>query len=409
MRKESTMAVSPRDVCQELLNQLRLSNLNFLISETPYSVQICLRKRFLKEAGGPDPNLSIRAKTHDQNLEKQTQLLESENSILKTQIIACEHDKESLSDTVNVLERKLSKAEASALKSFTSKNEEILTLKASLKKQNQEGENNQKDLKSKGKIVKEKDREIYRLQQKNENLESNLNKLKSDIKDVKTENKKLVKGKSVKKVKSASTNTMLATPLDIETMYSSSLTTNSVTGNLTLLPTSACLLPANSPSISQSSKSISSTNSTVTNTLPQSEIPISQIKTSSTSGDINPITEGFSEPNFSEYQKSPIPDESANGQPKCAPFHLYCQLCEFCSESKSDLDYHVKTDHEDKWIDHVSCTFCGRIYENFGQVIAHIKKDHEKPEEPEEPTEFDHLIPEEKFLLLQIKKIIHES
>ena len=40
-------------VCQLLLNQLRSSNLNFIISETPYSAQILLQKRFVKEASGP--------------------------------------------------------------------------------------------------------------------------------------------------------------------------------------------------------------------------------------------------------------------------------------------------------------------------------------------------------------------
>jgi hypothetical protein len=403
MRNKITMAVSLHDVCQELLKQLRSSHLNFLISETPYSVKICLRKRFLKEAVAPEPKLSIGAETCDQNLNDQIQLLVSENSILKTEI--CEHDKKSLSDTVNVLEKKLSKAKASALKSFNSKNEEILTLNASLKKKDQELENQKKDLNKRGKIVKEKEKEIYRLQQKNENLESNLKKLNSEINDLKTENKRLVKGNSGKKIKSSSTNTMLTTPLDIETMYSSSFSTTSVTGNLSM--PSACLMP----SISPSSKSIPPTYSTVTNTIPQSDIPtISQVKTSSTLEVINPITDKNSEQSFSDHQKFPIPDENSNNKPNCAPDNLYCQLCEFCSGSKSDLAYHVKSCHEDKWSDSVFCTFCGKHYENFCQVEAHIKTDHK---EAEEPTEFDHLIPEEKSLLLQIKsvieKVIHES
>ena len=47
------MATSATAVCQLILNQLRSSNLNFIVSETPYSAQIMLRKRFVKEASGP--------------------------------------------------------------------------------------------------------------------------------------------------------------------------------------------------------------------------------------------------------------------------------------------------------------------------------------------------------------------
>jgi hypothetical protein len=113
------MAVSPHDVCDQLLQQLRLSNLNFVVSETPYSAKICLRKRFVKEANGPDvPNLPSKAKLCDPHLENQIQHLESKNSILKTHIIDLEAVKETFKETANLLEEKLSKAEASALKSF---------------------------------------------------------------------------------------------------------------------------------------------------------------------------------------------------------------------------------------------------------------------------------------------------
>ena len=41
---------SPQDSCNEVLQTLRDSSLNFLVHESPYSIQICIRKRFLKDA-----------------------------------------------------------------------------------------------------------------------------------------------------------------------------------------------------------------------------------------------------------------------------------------------------------------------------------------------------------------------
>ena len=54
------------------------------------------------------------------------QVLVIENSTLKSQI---ESTKKASSETVDLLEEKLAKAEASTIKSFKDKNEEILTLK----------------------------------------------------------------------------------------------------------------------------------------------------------------------------------------------------------------------------------------------------------------------------------------
>ena len=80
----------------------------------------------MKEANGPDaPNLPSKATFCDPRLENQIQHLESENSILNTQIIDLESVKEAFKETVNLLEEKLSKAEVSALKSFNAQREEI--------------------------------------------------------------------------------------------------------------------------------------------------------------------------------------------------------------------------------------------------------------------------------------------
>ena len=186
------MAVSAQNVCQQLLEQLRFSNLNFMISETPYSAQIFLRKRFLKNANGPafkiPPNSSSNPEFRDQILE-QTKILD-ENSNLKTKIKELGAANKTANESVPLLEEKLAKAEASALKCFKEKSEEILTLKSVVKNKTHEIDNSRKDLSIKVKEAKDKEKEIYRLDQKCENLEDTVKRLKSSISDLKSENKK---------------------------------------------------------------------------------------------------------------------------------------------------------------------------------------------------------------------------
>ena len=75
LRKKMAMVTSAQDVCHQLLNHLRLSNLNFLVSETPFSAQIFLRKRFVKEATGPSwPQQSPIFPTSHKNLNQVEQV-----------------------------------------------------------------------------------------------------------------------------------------------------------------------------------------------------------------------------------------------------------------------------------------------------------------------------------------------
>ena len=74
-------------------------------------------------------------------------------------------------DTIGILTEKLSKAEDSALKSFKANNDECAALKTLHKNREHEANNLKQQNNSKGKAIKEKEREIYRLDQKSSNLE----------------------------------------------------------------------------------------------------------------------------------------------------------------------------------------------------------------------------------------------
>ena len=97
--------VSAHDVCHELLHHLRLSNLHFALSETPHSVQIMLRKRYLNGSKGPvrRPNSNFQ---DYENVEDPNKLLSAENDELREKL---ETSTKSSKETVNILEQKVSK------------------------------------------------------------------------------------------------------------------------------------------------------------------------------------------------------------------------------------------------------------------------------------------------------------
>ena len=202
------MAASANEVCHHLLHQLRLSNLNFVLSETPYSAQIILRKRFLKEFTGPSFQISSNSTVTQeiQDLIKQNDLLSKENACFLNQLESIRNNSR---ETIDILEEKISKAEAAALQSYKEKNTESGIFKKLVKDLNDEIANNKKDLNLKNKAVKEKEKEILKLDQKCTNLASNINNFKSEISTLKQEKKKLVKQKSEKpkKAHNVSTNT----------------------------------------------------------------------------------------------------------------------------------------------------------------------------------------------------------
>ena len=204
--------VSAHDVCHQLLYQLRMFNLHFAISETPHSVQIMMRKRFLRDSKGPATFfLKISALQDYEILEHQNHLLNTEISKLKEENEMLQSQNKSSSETVEILEEKLAKVEAAAFKTYEDKNRETHTLKYSLRNLKNELENTKKDMNTRNKLVKEKEKENYKLGQKNENLVENIRKLKSEISSLRTEIKNFEKQQRarIKKAKDASTSIVL--------------------------------------------------------------------------------------------------------------------------------------------------------------------------------------------------------
>ena len=115
------MGIFHFEVSQQVLNLLRHSNLNFKIVETPYTAEILLRKKFVKEASGPAAfelfsNVLVNQEFREQNIENQKDFMLNENSNLKNRIEELKSLNKKSDDTIAVLNEKLSKAEANSQK-----------------------------------------------------------------------------------------------------------------------------------------------------------------------------------------------------------------------------------------------------------------------------------------------------
>ena len=104
---------------------------------------------------------------------------------------------ESKSEIIQILEGIITNMEASAIKSFKDKNDEVDTLKIALKNSHQEITNLKNELKARNKLVKEKEKEAYKLDQKCENLEANLRGVKEEVSTIKSNYMKLQKKQKV--------------------------------------------------------------------------------------------------------------------------------------------------------------------------------------------------------------------
>lgn len=113
------MMGTPQDSCNYLLQTLRESNLNFLVSETPFSVQICVRKKFVSNA--PMQKSSIMST--DVDLDEKMKSLVNENAELVTILEKANKTMEDLKMANEVLHSKVENAEKEVFKVCKEKKE----------------------------------------------------------------------------------------------------------------------------------------------------------------------------------------------------------------------------------------------------------------------------------------------
>ena len=101
---------SPSEICDEILKKVTTSNLNYILKETPYSVNISLRKWLKKTIRTENCRSQAAAKPASQNIENQ--LNKEENASIRRTLKDSEKENMMLRNTIEILEEKVGKSEA---------------------------------------------------------------------------------------------------------------------------------------------------------------------------------------------------------------------------------------------------------------------------------------------------------
>ena len=177
----------PKKVFDQIVEQVQSSNLNFQLQLSPFSATIFLKRSFVRDKLGNVLLPSINVNKSELKLHDNNNLFDEINR-LKCNILEVEEDNKSKDNTIWNLEEKLRKTEASATKAFTDKNEEVSILKTSLKNANKEIDILKNNVKSKCKIVKETEKDLYKLDRKYDMSEANLKICREENNILRSEN-----------------------------------------------------------------------------------------------------------------------------------------------------------------------------------------------------------------------------
>ena len=190
---------SPQDSCDEVLQVLRDSSLHFLVSETPYSIQICIRKRFLKDAVHKQKNSDDNVAFKIESIQKKNEALVIENSYLINDLEEANKALENSQSTNNILHEKIEKAEKELFKYFSEKKDFEKKTKEIKMKLDEDNGRHKSQIKALNKSEKSKDKELFDLGKKFDNASDTNKNLKMKNSKLEVQIKKLEK-KLAKKV-----------------------------------------------------------------------------------------------------------------------------------------------------------------------------------------------------------------
>ena len=143
------VAISPQETCQEVLQNLRSSNLIFLVQESPYSAYVTIRKRYRKEvshhAAQSLSNLNSVPSSEVNQLNRIVDNLTVSNNELKAKydeaLVECEELQKKVIEfetIVEILHSKLEKSEKKPLENNENKIKKFVTENKTLKVEKEE-------------------------------------------------------------------------------------------------------------------------------------------------------------------------------------------------------------------------------------------------------------------------------
>jgi hypothetical protein len=180
METNFVMSTSPQKSSDMILNQIKTSNLHFIANETPYSLYVTIRKKFLKA-----PSLSTPG--GQQQVQFDRKLLE-ENAMLRENLHRVENELLEVTEILNTKSDKLQKSnyQISELmsrnifleKESKTKTEKIQILRVDTNRLEAELSTGKNEVSKMKKVLKIKEKESHNSQTKLNNLEDTLAKNK---------------------------------------------------------------------------------------------------------------------------------------------------------------------------------------------------------------------------------------
>ena len=196
--------------CEFLLHQLKSSNLNFMLQETPFSAYLTIRKSFVRNLNSN--NLFPTLNESEETLRKKIEALEAENLCLKsenldhkTELTKLEHIIIKLEDKVKTAEiqtikhtqesKKVEKQFSKVTDFLGEKEKEIIKLEAISNNLNDDNVKIRENLRNVSNSLKVSEKEALKARNKCENLESTVAKLKAEKGTLQKNIKRLEKSK----------------------------------------------------------------------------------------------------------------------------------------------------------------------------------------------------------------------
>ena len=194
----------PELACEQVLKSLKISILTFSAQETPFSVYVTIRKKFI-----PNAPVSLN-NSESANLFKPIEVPSEESTILRSQLIDAEEKlKKMISENKDIREnlvemKKLCNQSESEKNYISNENDKLRRNVEECKLGNKilkdELESIEKDGKAFNKVIKQNDKKLHDLEKAITTLRDNLQKEKSEFSNFKSEvNKEKKEAQTVKR------------------------------------------------------------------------------------------------------------------------------------------------------------------------------------------------------------------
>jgi chromosome segregation protein len=176
--------------CEIILNQLKATNLNFVLQETPFSAFITIRKSFIKSFHRNVPGKQLSSEKKNQLSDENIKALVAENEFLKSELKKEKNRSCILEEELNESKMKIdglhggfkqSEMERKKLDNLVlEKEKEIQKVKQESKAQMEENVSLRDKLKTASKSLKNSDKEANKAVNKCDNLEDSVTRLKAE-------------------------------------------------------------------------------------------------------------------------------------------------------------------------------------------------------------------------------------